>query len=267
MTLPYLHAFIAAEWFKLRHSHTVKATFIAMAATPFTAVLGIWVAGGNTVILPRALQLVGASLLLLTGLNAFLLTATLIGNEYEQGTMRVTIGRGISRPMFIVGKGLTLLLMMFINALAGWFFGSIAATISHIAQLGTVGLTFGLLTLFTSGLDAIPIVLLFAAAYISLGLVITIVARSTSFAVLGGLTLFAVDYYLQAITNSGSSFSILGNTAVLLDSLRFPMFSPDFNNFETGTVEPETAVIILLTYTLIGTISAILLLQRQDLEN
>ena len=158
-------------------------------------------------------------------------------------------------------------MMMLINALAGWFFGSIAAIISHLAQNGTVGLTFGILTLLTSGLDAVPIVLLSATAYIGLGLVVGVVTRATSFAMLGGLGVFMADFYLQAIANKGSAFSILGNTAVLLDSLTFPMFSPEFNILEEGSVAVGTAVLTLITYSLIGTGLAILLLQRQDLEN
>lgn len=266
MSSPYLRAFILAEWFKLSQSRTARATLIAMAVTPITAVWGIWAAGGNSVILPRALQIVGASLLLLTGLNALLLTATLIGSEFEQGTARVTMGRGVSRAMFILGKGAALLIMMLINTLAGWFFGSIAAIISHLAQIGTTTLTFGILTLLTSGLDALPIVLLSAAAYISLGLVAGVITRSTSFAMLGGLGVFVIDFYFQAIVDKGSAFSILGNTAVLLNNLTFPMFSPEFNILQEGVMKPGTAVLILITYTLIGTSLAILLLERQDLE-
>jgi ABC-type transport system involved in multi-copper enzyme maturation permease subunit len=265
--MSHLRAFITAEWFKLQQSRTARATLIAMAVTPITAVFGIWAAGGSTVILPRALQLVGASMLLLTGLSAFLLTATVIGSEYEQGMMRVTIGRGVSRPMFVLGKGAALLLMILINTLAGWFFGSIAAIISHVAQLGTTGLTFGILTLLTSGLDAVPIVLLSAAATIGLGLLLSVVTRSTSFAMLDGLGLFMVDFYLQAIANKGTSLSILGNTAVLLDSLTFPMFSPQFGVVEGGVVTVATAVLTLITYALIGTALAIFILQRQDLES
>ncbi len=263
----YLRAFITAEWFKLRQSRAARATLIAMAVTPITAVWGIWAAGGNSVILPRALQIVGASLLLLTGLSAFLLTAIAIGSEFEQGTVRVTMGRGVSRAMFVLGKGAALLLMMLINALAGWFFGSIAATISHLVQNGTFGLTFGILTLLTSGLDAIPIVLLSAAAYIGLGLAVSIVTRSTSLAMLGGLGVFMADFYLQAIANTGSAFSILGNTAVLLNSLTFPMFSPEFNILEEGAVSVGTAVLTLITYALVGAGLAIFALHQQDLEN
>ena len=98
----HLRAFITAEWFKLSQARAARATLIAMAVTPITAVFGIWAAGGNSVILPRALQIVGASLLLLTGLSAFLLTAIVIGSEFEQGTVRVTMGRGVSRAMFVV---------------------------------------------------------------------------------------------------------------------------------------------------------------------
>jgi ABC-type transport system involved in multi-copper enzyme maturation permease subunit len=230
------------------------------------AVWGVWAAGGSSVILPRALQLVGASLLLLTGLMAFLLTATVIGSEFEQGMARVTMGRGVSRAMFVLGKGAALLVMSLINALTGWFFGSLAAIISHIAQLGTVGLTFGILTLFTSGLDAVPIVLLSAAAYIGLGLIVAIVTRSTAFAMLGGLALFMADFYWQAIADQGTAFSILGNTVVLLSTLIFPMAPPELT-VGTANAGDGLAILILLTYAVTGTGSAILLLQRQDLEN
>lgn len=119
-------------------------------------------------------------------------------------------GRGAARTIFILGKGSALLIMSLINALTGWFFGSLAAIISHIAQLGTVGLTFGILTLFTSGLDAVPIMLLSAAAYIRLGLIVAIATRSTAFAMLEGLALFMADFYWQAIADQSTTFSIIG---------------------------------------------------------
>ena len=263
----HLRAFIIAEWFKLSQSRSARATLIAMAVTPITAVWGIWAAGGNSVVLPRALQIVGVSLALLTGLSAFLLTANIIGSEFEQGTVRVTMGRGVSCAMFVLGKGGALLIMMLINALAGWFFGSIAAIISHLAQMGTTALVFGILTLLTSGLDAVPIVLLSAAAYIGLGLVVGVLTRSTSFAMLGGLGVFSIDFYLQAIADKGSAFSILGNTAVLLNKLTFPMFSAEFSIVAEGGIGSGTAVLVLITYALTGAGLAIFLLQRQDLEN
>ena len=92
---------LAAEWLKLGHSRTFKATLIAMAATPAVALLSLsWLEGGNPIVFLRALEAIGSFLLVLGGFSALLLAATVIGSEFEQGTVQV-IGRDIGNIVII----------------------------------------------------------------------------------------------------------------------------------------------------------------------
>ncbi len=85
--LAHTRQFIAVEWLKLRHSRMFKATLITMAVTPAVALLSLsWLEGGSPIVFLRALEVIGSFLLVLGAFSALLLTATVLGSEFEQLT-------------------------------------------------------------------------------------------------------------------------------------------------------------------------------------
>ncbi|MBN1580251.1 MAG: ABC transporter permease [Anaerolineae bacterium] len=270
-TLRLLEQFIAVEWLKLRRSRTFKAILITMAATPAVALLALSWLEGNPIVFLRALEAIGAFLVVLGTFSALLLTATVLGSEFEQGTVQVIVERGIPRWMFIAGKGSALIVAAALSALAGWFCSGIAAVISHVSQAGTRILLLGILGLFTSGLDTILIVVLMVAAYVSLTMIVGVLTRSTAFTMFGGLGLFMADLLVNGDLgfefNLGqfSTFSIFHNAVALLNKLQFTMAPLSLiagGKFET---QPAAAAAILLAYALGGFAVAIFVFQRQDL--
>lgn len=266
-----IKAVIEAGFFKMRHSRTAKITLLTMLLTPVIAIGLLWQLETPYTSYPGALELIGGSLLLLVGLTSLLLVAASLGNEYEQGTVRMIISRGTPRWLFITGKGVSLLGISLLNALALWLSGLVIASLSHLSQMGSSGLQMGITAMFTSGLDTIAIITLAAAAYIGLGLAIGVLTRSTSFTMFAGISLVMADFYFFSIKESPLVFSILGNINVLLNQLYFQMVPGDIFVRNSGSpilvTEPKTAVLILLTYAIGGTAFAIFLFQRQALED
>ncbi|MBN1580249.1 MAG: ABC transporter permease [Anaerolineae bacterium] len=265
-----LRAFLAAELFKLRYSTIARAGLIGMCLTP-PAIIGIiWGMETNLSYFPYGLQTLSASLWLLAGLTTLLMTANLLGSEFELDTVRVIAGRGTPRWVFIAGKGIILLGISLGNALAAWFCGGIAATISHLAHVGTEGLGQGLGVLFTSGLGAVGVVALTCAAYIGVVMVVGILTHSPAFTIFGGLSLFMVDFLLSefklipGLDNSGlASLSIVMNTNVLLGQL--PHAGIDWVAAAQTQTRPGTALLVLLGYAIGGMALAFVLFERQDI--
>ena len=268
-----VRAFLAAEALKLRRSRMAKTALIGMCVTPPSLIGIVWGMETSFQVFPQVLQAISASLWLLTGLTALLLTADLVANEFERGTARVVLGRGTPRWLFVVGKGVVLLAATAVNALATWFCGGLAAILSHLAHAGTEGLGEGIVALFTSGLPAVGVVVLAGAAYISLTTVIGLLTRSPAFTMLGGLGLFIGDFLLGEFSFVPAwqevelgAFSILSNTNALLNQL------PEAQGItwmlqEGPAVSPSTALFVLACYIIGGMVVACALFQRQDVLN
>lgn len=267
-----IRAFIEAEIFKLRRSRMEKISMLFMILMPIIWVGSVWWLEPDFTQYPGVLKLMGGSLMML-GIISLLLTAPSIGDEYEGGTVRIIVGRGVPRWLFVAGKGAALVTISFLNLLAFWLSILIVASLSHLGHAGSgVSLQLGIAAMFMSGLDTVAIATLTAAAYIGLGLTIGILTRSSSFAMLAGMGLVAADIYLSAFQETRTVFSnlsIMGNTGVLLNQLYFQMGGSD--SYDTGAIvletEPITAVFILLAYAIGGTLLAIFIFQRQELED
>ncbi|HSH03242.1 MAG TPA: ABC transporter permease subunit [Anaerolineae bacterium] len=262
--------FIATEFFKLTHNRTARAIFWAMVLTPITIISIVWRLGTPYAQFFGVLQVIGGSLLLLLGLTALLLTASAVGDEYEQKTVRTVIGRGIPRWFFLVGKGVAIWCLTLFNGLTLWFVGSLMAIMAHWDTVGVASFRLGIFALLTSGLDAVLLTMLAVAVYIGIGTLLAVLTRSTAFTLFGGLGFFFFDFYLQAINETNTSLSILGNTAILFSQLTFPFIPADIivTNEGAGTLlttSPSAAILILLTYTLITFTLAIALFRRQEL--
>jgi ABC-type transport system involved in multi-copper enzyme maturation permease subunit len=263
-------AFVVAEAFKMRRSRAAKAALIAMAITPVVTIAIVWGMETSFKVFPQVIRAVGASLWLLTGLTTMVLTASSLGNEYEQGTLRVALGRGTPRWLFIVGKAVVLLGATLLNALAAWLSGSVAAILSHLSHAGTEGLAEGIHAVLTSGLAAVGMVLLAAGAYTGLVMALAVLFRSVAFATFGALGLFAADFVLgEAAIVPGlaevdiGAFSILSDTNLLLNQLPVALGVDWTLSGHRGT-QVGSAAFALACYAIGGIVLACLMFRRQD---
>ncbi len=268
-----LLAFFAVERLKLRQSWACKAMWIVTAVTPVVALVTLAQFDGEAVAFPRALELIGAFLLILTTMNVLLLTTTVIGGEFEHETVRVVIQRGIPRWLFVLGKMGTLSYAALIYALTGWACGSVAALISQAIRFGPQGgLWLWLLVLCTSGLDAAAIAVLAAAAYAGLALVGGMIVRSSAWTLFIGLGLFLGDLLVNGNLGFAVSLgpykaaSVFSNAVFLLNGLQFSMAPLMLIHQGDVSVRPQTALIVLIGYALGSTAIAIGLFGWQDLD-
>ncbi|MBN1933897.1 MAG: ABC transporter permease [Anaerolineae bacterium] len=275
---PLLRAFLRCERLKLHRSRVFKIMLVATAITPVVTLAVLAQIDGQAVAFPRALELIGAFLLILTTMNALLLVTTILGDEFEQRTARVAIERGIPRWVFIVGKEITLIYAALIYALIGWVCSGGVALISQAIRFGPQGgLWLWLLVLCTSGLDAAAVAILAAAAYTGLALIGGMIVHSPAFTLFIGLGLFLVDLLITGNLGFAVSLgtykiaSVFNNAVFLLNSLQFSMaplalIQHNAPFYGDANIQPLTALAVLLGYALGGTAIAIGLFWWQDLD-
>jgi len=270
---PLLRAFLQCERLKLHRSRVFKIMLVATAITPAVTLLILSQIDGQAVAFPRALELIGAFLLILTTMNALLLVTTVLGDEFEHNTIRTAIGRGIPRWVFMVGKEITLIYAALIYALVGWTCSGGVALISQAVRLGSQGgLWVWLLVLCTSGLDAAAVAVLAAAAYTGLALAGGMIVRSPAFTLFIGLGLFLGDLLITGnlgfAVNLGAYkiASIFNNAILILNGLQISMAPLALIQHGDATTQPLTALIVLIGYAFGGTAIAFGLLWWRDLD-
>lgn len=268
-----LCAFLQCERLKLHRSRVFKVMLVATAITPAITLLILSQVDGQAVAFPRALELIGAFLLILTTMNALLLVTTVLGDEFEHHTVRTAIGRGIPRWIFVAGKQIILIYAALIYALIGWACSGGIALISQAVRFGAQGgLWVWLLVLCISGLDAVAVAVLAAAAYTGLALIGGMIVRSPAFTLFIGLGLFLGDLLITGnlgfAVNLGAYkvTSIFSNAILMLNSLQFSMAPLMLIQHSDVNIQPQTALVVLLGYALGGTAIAIGLFWRRDLD-
>ncbi len=265
-----LRSFVVAELFKLQRSRVAKAMAIATAIVSPLIIGVIWLLLGDegTSTFPRVLELIYLPLWLLPGLIGLMLTVEVLGNEFEQDTVRTVVGRGTPRGLFVGGKVAALLIAMTVNCILCTLPGSVLATISHLSQLGTNGLGEGLGELFISWLPAAGIAILVGSVYVGILSSLIVLTRSSALAMLGGLFIFGSDFIITNLGTEGfdpGAYSILRNTFVL--------FSKAIQDIEAWVITlkgfddfgPWRAFFTLALYAVAGVALAYCVFRQQDL--
>ena len=143
-----------------------------------------------------------------SGMCLLILAAHVIGQEYQHGTIRVLLGRGVGRLHLLVAKAtalaiVALLLMaggMLIELLFGW---GIVTTLANGQQPWRVlGAEF-----WTDARFYLLCLLINAGATLLLGVAAPVVGRSLSFGLAVGLSWFAVDNLLSIPLSLLSQFT------------------------------------------------------------
>lgn len=266
-----LRSFVAAELFKLRRSRVAKAMVVATAVASPILIGVTWLLLGDEgmTTLPRVLELIYLPLWLLAGLIGLLLAVEAMGSEFDQGTVRTVMGRGTPRWLFVGGKAVALLIAVAVNAVVGTLSGGVLAAVSHLSQVGAMGLAEGLGRLVLSCLPVVGIVALSGLAYAGILLSLVVLVRSSALAMLGGLLIFGGDFTMASTMPLGikkldlSGYSIFRSTFVLLSQIVKNM--SDLGIVSEGPDDPWRAFLTLALYAVAGVVLACYVFRQQDL--
>jgi ABC-2 type transport system permease protein len=143
-----------------------------------------------------------------SGIVALVLAAHVIGLEYQQGTIRILLGRGVGRLQLLGAKVAALALVLLgllgwgllIELAFGW--GLIVGLASDVAPWQRLGADFGI-----SARSYLLCVLISLGVTVLLGVAATVVGRSLAFGLAVGLSWFAVDNLASIPLTLGYQFT------------------------------------------------------------
>lgn len=224
---------------------------------------------------PQVTQVMFSSdMLMMIALMTVVISVMALGNDYELGTVRVVLSRGVERHIFIISKIIATVFAAFINGLVFMIAAFAATFVVHITYstvpfseaagsdillrlLGATGL-IGLVNFVLSGVVMLALVL----------------GRSSWTGMLAGLGYFFGDFIVGGI----GSGSVLGVNDAYRYTIMYHAISINERFFpsdssvslprawiEAGLANPTNAIIVLLLYGVVLAAITMFLFQRQDL--
>ncbi len=174
------------------------------------------------------------------GIFLIILAVQTIGLDYQQGTIRIILARGVDRLQLLGAKALALFIVSVI-ALAGWFLWEL---ILGTVTLSLVGGGFGLFSALNgtfwqdTGLYAITVVVS-ALASVALAIAATVLGRSVAFGMAVGLGFFPIDNFGTLILRV---ISIVTNNTFWAQLTRY-LLGPALNYMPIAAL-PQTTHIV-----------------------
>jgi ABC-type transport system involved in multi-copper enzyme maturation permease subunit len=160
----------------------------------------------NQLVLPGAMDGVLGVALSFGAVLAVVFAAMVTGSEYNWGTLRQTLIKGVSRNRFLTAKFLTLALAV----IAGVVLTVIAGLLISMAttQIVSGGINWGLMTVGYIGdlLANMGRILLILGAYVVLTILLSVLFRSSATGMALGLGVYFVDTILSSIAAGSSGF-------------------------------------------------------------
>ena len=218
--------------------------------------------------------LFSADLFLFIALATVVLSVMALGNDYELGTVRAILSRGVDRYQFILSKIITTVGSALVNS---FVFLTSAMASAYVAQT-----TFSDVPFFEAagrgilwrGLGAIGVVGLVNFVLSGIVILALVLGKSSWMGMLAGLGVFFADFFIAGV-GSGSVLGVDNAYQVTIGyyaiSLWEPLFPTDPNLAlprawaGQGFAGPGQAIATLLLYGAVLTLAAVLIFSRQDL--
>lgn len=215
--------------------------------------------------------LFAGEILLFVSLATVVVAVMALGNDYELGTVRAILTRGVDRYQFVLSKIIATVGAALANGFAYMTGGLLAASLAHSAYSSVPLLEAAGHDLLWRALEVVLVIGL--TGFVSAGVVMLalVLGRSSWIGMLAGLGFFLVDFSVGGLRMAGTdvydhtvSYHALSLLERCFASDPHLRMSSDWLS-SGGMAEPGRAVTVLLLYGCAFTLAAILLFQRQDL--
>ena len=259
------------ELFKFRSKSVAWMTLVTLFIFPIGAEVLLVSTSQRDAVFPRvAYFLLNDEVLLIVALTTIVVSVMTLGNDYELGTVRVILSRGVARYQFILSKVLATVLAAFVNGSA-YISGALLATVVAHAALSDVPLAEAAgANLVWRALGGVGVVCLTGFAFTGVVMLGLVVGRSSWTGMLAGVGSFMVDFYYGSLSTADTDvhrYTVIYHARSLLE--RWFASDPTLSLAGAlkvhGLAEPGRALAILLLYGCGLTLAAILILRRQDL--
>ena len=225
----------------------------------------------NSAVYPGvASVLFAGSTLMFVALATVVVAVLALGNDYELGTVRTFLSRGVGRSHFILSKVTTTVSAALANGLAYLSSGLLVTWIAHTTYSDVPLLEATGADLPWRALGAILVVGL--VGFVSSGVVMLalVLGRSSWMGMLGGMGYFLADFYVGGLWLAETQwyrYTVSYYALTLLERC-FPSDPHLAATWQSGSEAASAwAVLVLLAYGSALTLASILIFQRQDLTN
>lgn len=248
-----------------------RAVLALMLIGPAAGEGFLLLADRDSAVFPKVttLMFIGEVLLLFT-LTTVVVAVLALGNDYELGTVRALLSRGVPRHQFLLAKVAATVVAALANGLAYMTSGVLAASLAHLAYSDVPLAEAAGANLVWRALGVVLVLGLtgfIAAGVVMLALVL---GRSSWIGMLAGLGGFLGDFVvggLRVVQSAAYRYTVSYHALSLLERC-FPT-DPRLRMSGAWTpVEPASparAIAVLLLYGCAITLAAIFLFRRQDL--
>ncbi len=215
--------------------------------------------------------LFAGEMLLFVSLTTVVVAVMALGNDYELGTVRAILTRGVARYQFVLSKIIATVGAALVNGFAYMTAGLLAASLAHVIYSNVPLLDAAGHDLLWRTLGAVLVIGL--VGFVSAGVVMLalVLGQSSWIGILVGLGFFLVDFYVGGLRMAGTdvygytvSYYALSLLERCFASDPHMRMSPDWLS-SGGMAEPGRSVAILIFYGCGFILAAVLIFHRQDL--
>jgi ABC-type transport system involved in multi-copper enzyme maturation permease subunit len=211
-----------------------------------------------------------------TGYFALVITVFAVGVDYQFGTLRVILGRGVGRSQFLLGKIVALFIFAILVQVCGVIFNSIVLSALISMQTGSLD-AMGFILAHFSSIFVQYFLYLTLNMWISILLAtfLTVISRSLTFGMAATLLWFPFDT-IASILFSQLSGSILPKLAASLlgPNLNMIPHTVISQRISSSTVGQQMASVnglhtvgVTLVYATIFLVVAMVVIQRRDVQS
>jgi ABC-type transport system involved in multi-copper enzyme maturation permease subunit len=248
---------------------TTRVILVLMLLGPVGAECILIAVDKNSAVYPAvASVLFAGSTLMFVALATVVVAVLALGNDYELGTVRTFLSRGVGRSQFILSKIITTVSAALANGLAYMSCGLSVTCIAHTTYSDVPLLEAAGADLVWRAVGAVAVV--GVVGFVSSGVVMLalVLGRSSWMGMLGGLGYFLTDFYVGGLWLAETDwyrYTVSYHALTVLE--RFFPSDPHLATTWQSGIEASSAwaVLVLLAYGCALTLASILIFQRQDL--
>lgn len=212
------------------------------------------------------------------GFFLLILTARVFGLEYQLGTIRIILGRGVGRLQLLSAKLLAVVLVALAVLVGVLVYEGIWSVILFLSLAGNLNVLNAATSTFWSDTGMLLVtVLISMGATILLAMAVTTIGRSLSFGLSFALSWFAIDNFGVIIMTLAYRLTannfwqnvtayFLGPNLNVMQSLLVGSHPTPVGITPLVTVDGTHTLVVTLVYSLIFAVTAVVLTWRRDVK-
>jgi ABC-type transport system involved in multi-copper enzyme maturation permease subunit len=263
------------EWMKYWNKTVARVVLVFMLLTPLAAEALLVKLSIRDAMFPRVSQfLFSPDLMMFLGMIMIVLAVLALGSDFDLGTVRTTLSRGVPRAQFIIAKVVAVIGAALVNAAVYVIAGMAAVATVHLTSGGPPIFEAAGRNIIWRGLASVGMVGTVTFVLAGIVMLAVVLGRSSWTGMLAGLGFFFVDFIVGGV-GVGDLLGMSNPHHYTMTYYALSVYERLFPSDPTVSlprawageplIEAQLALIILFLYGVGATAAAIVAFNRQDL--